>query len=142
MRNQRRTNKPKFNNVSRLNSASGDTCINNVRIEVPVKFNPKMDEATKEKMIDVLGSEVLKLINVNIFALRSDVNNDPESKGNVIVGNFIEYNKETNTVTVDIYETFKNVIEDLEDKIAYVLTSYNAQMNITKINRIIIEKSR
>lgn len=127
MRNQRRTNKPKFNNV---------------RIEVPVKFNRKMDEATKEKMIDVLGSEVLKLINVNIFALRSDVNNDPESKGNVIVGNFIEYNKETNTVTVDIYETFKNVIEGLEDKIAYVLTSYNAQMNITKINRIIIEKSR
>lgn len=127
MRNQRRTNKPKFNNV---------------RIEVPVKFNSKMDEATKEKMIDVLGSEVLKLINVNIFALRSDVNNDPESKGNVIVGNFIEYNKETNTVTVDIYETFKDVINGLEDKIAYVLTSYNAQMNITKINRIIIEKSR
>ena len=121
MRNQRRTNKPKFNNV---------------RIEVPVKFNHKMDEATKEKMIDVLGSEVLKLINVNIFALRSDVNNDPESKGNVIVGNFIEYNKETNTVTVDIYETFKDVINGLED------TSYNAQMNITKINRIIIEKSR
>lgn len=127
MRNQRRTNKPKFNNV---------------RIEVPVKFNHKMDEVTKEKMIDVLGSEVLKLINVNIFALRSDVNNDPESKGNVIVGNFIEYNKETNTVTVDIYETFKDVINGLEDKIAYVLTSYNAQMNITKINRIIIEKSR
>ena len=44
--------------------------------------------------------------------------------------------------TVDIYETFKNVIEGLEDKIAYVLTSYNTQMNITKINRIIIEKSR
>lgn len=127
MRNQRRTNKPKFNNV---------------RIEVPVKFNPKMDEVTKAKMIDVLGSDVLKLINVNIFALRSDVNNDPESKGNVIVGNFIEYNKETNTVTVDIYETFKDVINGLEDKIAYVLTSYNAQMNITKINRIIIEKSR
>lgn len=127
MRNQRRTSKQKFNNV---------------RIEVPVKFNPKMDESTKEKMIDVLGSEVLKLINVNIFALRSDVNNDPESKGNVIVGNFVEYNKETNTVTVDIYETFKDVINGLEDKIAYVLTSYNAQMNITKINRIIIEKSR
>lgn len=127
MRNQRRTSKPKFNNV---------------RIEVVVKFNPKMDEATKAKMIDVLGSDVLKLINVNIFALRSDVNNDPESKGNVIVGNFVEYNKETNTVTVDIYETFKDVIEGLEDKIAYVLTSYNAQMNITKINRIIIEKSR
>ena len=127
MRNQRRTNKPKFNNV---------------RIEVLVKFNPKMDEATKEKMIDVLGSDVLKLINVNIFALRSDVNNDPESKGNVIVGNFVEYNKETNMITVDIYETFKDVIEGLEDKIAYVLTSYNAQMNITKINRIIIEKSR
>ena len=127
MRNQRRTNKPKFNNV---------------RIEVQVKFNPKMDEATKAKMIDVLGSDVLKLINVNIFALRSDVNNDPESKGNVIVGNFVEYNKETNTITVDIYETFKDVIEGLEDKIAYVLTSYNAQMNITKINRIIIEKSR
>lgn len=127
MRNQRRTSKPKFNNV---------------RIEVEVKFNPKMDEATKAKMIDVLGSDVLKLINVNIFALRSDVNNDPESKGNVIVGNFVEYNKETNTITVDIYETFKDVIEGLEDKIAYVLTSYNAQMNITKINRIIIEKSR
>lgn len=127
MRNQRRTSKPKFNNA---------------RIEVAVKFNPKMDETTKAKMIDVLGSDVLKLINVNIFALRSDVNNDTESKGNVIVGNFIEYNKETNTVTVDIYETFKNVIEGLEDKIAYVLTSYNAQMNITKINRIIIEKSR
>ena len=127
MRNQHRTNKPKFNNV---------------RIEVPVTFNHKMDEATKEKMIDVLGSEVLKLINVNIFALRSDVNNDPESKGNVIVGYFIEYNKETNTITVDIYETFKDVITGLEEKIAYVLTSYNAQMNITKINRIIIEKSR
>lgn len=40
MRNQRRTNKPKFNNV---------------RIEVPLKFNPKMDESTKEKMIDVFG---------------------------------------------------------------------------------------
>lgn len=127
MRNQRRTSKPKFNNV---------------RIQVLVKFNPKMDEATKAKMIDVLGSDVLKLINVNIFALRSDVNNDPESKGNVIVGNFVEYNKETNTITVDIYETFKDVIEGLEDKIAYVLTSYNAQMNVTKINRIIIEKSR
>lgn len=127
MRNQRRTSKPKFNNV---------------RIEVEVKFNPKMDESTKAKMIDVLGSDVLKLINVNIFALRSDVNNDPESKGNVIVGNFVEYNKETNTITVDIYETFKDVIEGLEDKIAYVLTSFNAQMNITKINRIIIEKSR
>ncbi len=127
MRNQRRTSKPKFNNV---------------RIEVAVKFNPKMDETTKAKMIDVLGSDVLKLINVNIFALRSDVNNDPESKGNVIVGNFVEYNKETNTITVDIYETFKDVIEGLEDKIAYVLTSYNAQMNVTKINRIIIEKSR
>lgn len=127
MRNQRRTSKPKFNNV---------------RIEVAAKFNPKMDETTKAKMIDVLGSDVLKLINVNIFALRSDVNNDPESKGNVIVGNFVEYNKETNMITVDIYETFKDVIEGLEDKIAYVLTSYNAQMNITKINRIIIEKSR
>lgn len=127
MRNQRRTSKPKFNNV---------------RIEVAVKFNTKMDEATKAKMIDVLGSDVLKLINVNIFALRSDVNNDPESKGNVIVGNFVEYNKETNMITVDIYETFKDVIEGLEDKIAYVLTSYNAQMNVTKINRIIIEKSR
>ena len=127
MRNQRRTSKPKFNNV---------------RIEVAVKFNLKMDETTKAKMIDVLGSDVLKLINVNIFALRSDVNNDPESKGNVIVGNFVEYNKETNMITVDIYETFKDVIEGLEDKIAYVLTSYNAQMNITKINRIIIEKSR
>ncbi len=127
MRNQRRTSKPKFNNV---------------RIGVAVKFNPKMDESTKAKMIDVLGSDVLKLINVNIFALRSDVNNDPESKGNVIVGNFVEYNKETNTITVDIYETFKDVIEGLEDKIAYVLTSFNAQMNITKINRIIIEKSR
>lgn len=127
MRNQRRTSKPKFNNV---------------RIEVAVKLNPKMDETTKAKMIDVLGSEVLKLINVNIFALRSDVNNDPESKGNVIVGNFVEYNKETNMITVDIYETFKDVINGLEDKIAYVLTSYNAQMNITKINRIIIEKSR
>jgi len=127
MRNQRRTSKPKFNNV---------------RIGVAVKFNPKMDETTKDKMIDVLGSDVLKLINVNIFALRSDVNNDPESKGNVIVGNFVEYNKETNMITVDIYETFKDVIEGLEDKIAYVLTSYNAQMNITKINRIIIEKSR
>lgn len=127
MRNQRRTSKPKFNNV---------------RIEVAVKFNSKMDETTKAKMIDVLGSDVLKLINVNIFALRSDVNNDPESKGNVIVGNFVEYNKETNMITVDIYETFKDVIEGLEDKIAYVLTSYNAQMNITKINRIIIEKSR
>lgn len=116
MINQRRTNKPKFNNV---------------RIEVAVKFNPKMDESTKAKMIDVLGSDVLKLINVN---------NDPESKGNVIVGNFVEYNKETNTITVDIYETFKDVIESLEDKIAYILTSFNAQMNITKINRIIIEK--
>lgn len=127
MKNQRRTNKPKFNNV---------------RIQVQVKFNPKMSEDTKAKMIDVLGSDVLKLINVNIFALRSDVNNDPESKGNVIVGNFVEYDKETNMITVDIYETFKDVIEGLEDKIAYVLTSYNAQMNITKINRIIIEKSR
>lgn len=127
MRNQRRTNKPKFNNV---------------RIQVQVKFNPKMSEDTKAKMIDVLGSDVLKLINVNIFALRSDVNNDLESKGNVIVGNFVEYNKETNMITVDIYETFKDVIEGLEDKIAYVLTSYNAQMNVTKINRIIIEKSR
>lgn len=127
MRNQKRTNKPKFNNV---------------RIQVPVKFNPKMNEDTKAKMIDVLGSDVLKLINVNIFALRSDVNNDPESKGNVIVGNFVEYDQETNMITVDIYETFKDVIEGLEDKIAYVLTSFNTQMNITKINRIIIEKSR
>lgn len=127
MKTQRRTNKPKFNNV---------------RIQVQVKFNPKMSEDTKAKMIDVLERHFPKLINVNIFALRSDVNNDPESKGNVIVGNFVEYDKETNMITVDIYETFKDVIEGLEDKIAYVLTSYNAQMNITKINRIIIKKSR
>ncbi len=38
MRNQRRASKLKFNNV---------------RIEVAVKFNPKMDEA-REKMIDIL----------------------------------------------------------------------------------------
>lgn len=115
---------------------------NNVRIEVPVKFNARIPEAVVTELTEVLASPIIKQLTLNVFAFRSVINNDPDVKGNVIVGNIVNYDAEKEVLIVDIYERFAEVIDTIQNRIAYVFTSFDSDNNVNKINRVIIEEAR
>lgn len=128
MRNQKQQNKKQV--------------FNNVRIEVPVKFNDRLPEAVKSELLEVLASPIVEQLTVNVFAFRSVINNDPSVKGNIIVGNIIKYDTEKEVLIVDIYERFAEVIESIQNRIAFALTSFNSDTKVNKISRIIIEEAK
>lgn len=115
---------------------------NNVRIEVPVKFNDRLPEAVKEELTGVLANPIIEQLTLNVFAFRSVINNDPEVKGNIIVGNIIKYDTEKEVLVVDIYERFAEVIDSIQDRIAFVFTSFDSDSKVNKINRVIIEEAK
>ena len=127
MRNQKQNKKQQFNNV---------------RIEVPVKFNARLPEAVKEELTAVLANPIIEQLTLNVFAFRSVINNDPEVKGNIIVGNIIKYDTEKEVLVVDIYERFAEVINSIQDRIAFVFTSFDSDSKVNKINRVIIEEAK
>ena len=127
MRNQKQNKKQQFNNV---------------RIEVPVKFNDRLPEAVKEELTGVLANPIIEQLTLNVFAFRSVINNDPEVKGNIIVGNIIKYDTEKGVLVVDIYERFAEVIDSIQDRIAFVFTSFDSDSKVNKINRVIIEEAK
>ncbi|MBF1093109.1 MAG: hypothetical protein HXL47_07630 [Solobacterium sp.] len=127
MRNQKQNKKQQFNNV---------------RIEVPVKFNDRLPEAVKEELTGVLANPIIEQLTLNVFAFRSVINNDPEVKGNIIVGNIIKYDTEKEVLVVDIYERFAEVIDSIQDRIAFVFTSFDSDSKVNKINRVIIEEAK
>ena len=127
MRNQKQNKKQQFNNV---------------RIEVPVKFNARLPEAVKEELTAVLANPIIEQLTLNVFAFRSVINNDPEVKGNIIVGNIIKYDTEKEVLIVDIYERFAEVIDSIQDRIAFVFTSFDSDSKVNKINRVIIEEAK
>lgn len=127
MRNQKQNKKQQFNNV---------------RIEVPVKFNDRLPEAVKEELTGVLANPIIEQLTLNVFAFRSVINNDPEVKGNIIVGNIIKYDTEKKVLVVDIYERFAEVIDSIQDRIAFVFTSFDSDSKVNKINRVIIEEAK
>lgn len=127
MRNQKQNKKQQFNNV---------------RIEVPVKFNARLPEAVKEEFTAVLANPIIEQLTLNVFAFRSVINNDPEVKGNIIVGNIIKYDTEKEVLVVDIYERFAEVIDSIQDRIAFVFTSFDSDSKVNKINRVIIEEAK
>ena len=127
MRNQKQNKKQQFNNV---------------RIEVPVKFNDRLPEAVKEELTGVLANPIIEQLTLNVFAFRSVINNDPEVKGNIIVGNIIKYDTEKEVLIVDIYERFAEVIDSIQNRIAFVFTSFDSDNKVNKINRVIIEEAR
>lgn len=127
MRNQKQNKKQQFNNV---------------RIEVPVKFNARLPEAVKEELTAVLANPIIEQLTLNVFAFRSVINNDPEVKGNIIVGNIIKYDTEKGVLVVDIYERFAEVIDSIQDRIAFVFTSFDSDSKVNKINRVIIEEAK
>lgn len=127
MRNQKQNKKQQFNNV---------------RIEVPVKFNDRLPEAVKEELTGVLANPIIEQLTLNVFAFRSVINNDPEVKGNIIVGNIIKYDTEKEVLVVDIYERFAEVIGSIQDRIAFVFTSFDSDSKVNKINRVIIEEAK
>lgn len=127
MRNQKQNKKQQFNNV---------------RIEVPVKFNDRLPEAVKEELTGVLANPIIEQLTLNIFAFRSVINNDPEVKGNIIVGNIIKYDTEKEVLVVDIYERFAEVIDSIQNRIAFVFTSFDSDSKVNKINRVIIEEAK
>ena len=127
MRNQKQNKKQQFNNV---------------RIEVPVKFNDRLPEAVKEELTGVLANPIIEQLTLNVFAFRSVINNDPTVKGNVIVGNIIKYDIEKEVLVVEIYERFVEVIDTIKDRVAFVFTSFDSDSKINKINRVIIEEAR
>lgn len=127
MRNQKQNKKQQFNNV---------------RIEVPVKFNDRLPEAVKEELTGVLANPIIEQLTLNVFAFRSIINNDPEVKGNIIVGNIIKYDTEKEVLVVDIYERFAEVIDSIQDRIAFVFTSFDSDSKVNKINRVIIEEAK
>lgn len=127
MRNQKQNKKQQFNNV---------------RIEVPVKFNDRLPEAVKEELTGVLANPIIEQLTLNVFAFRSVINNDPEVKGNIIVGNIIRYDVEKEVLVVDIYERFAEVIDSIQNRIAFVFTSFDSDSKVNKINRVIIEEAR
>lgn len=127
MRNQKQNKKQQFNNV---------------RIEVPVKFNDRLPEAVKEELTGVLANPIIEQLTLNVFAFRSVINNDPEVKGNIIVGNIIRYDAEKEVLVVDIYERFAEVIDSIQNRIAFVFTSFDSDSKVNKINRVIIEEAR
>lgn len=115
---------------------------NNVRIEVPVKFNARLPEAVKEELTAVLANPIIEQLTLNVFAFRSVINNDPEVKGNIIVGNIIKYDTEKEVLVVDIYERFAEVIDSIQNRIAFVFTSFDSDSKVNKINRVIIEEAK
>jgi hypothetical protein len=127
MRNQKQNKKQQFNNV---------------RIEVPVKFNARLPEAVKEELTAVLANPIIEQLTLNVFAFRSVINNDPEVKGNIIVGNIIKYDTEKEVLVVDIYERFAEVIDSIQNRIAFVFTSFDSDSKVNKINRVIIEEAK
>ncbi len=127
MRNQKQNKKQQFNNV---------------RIEVPVKFNDRLPEAVKEELTGVLANPIIEQLTLNVFAFRSVINNDPEVKGNIIVGNIIRYDAEKEVLIVDIYERFAEVIDSIQNRIAFVFTSFDSDSKVNKINRVIIEEAK
>lgn len=127
MRNQKQNKKQQFNNV---------------RIEVPVKFNDRLPEAVKEELTGVLANPIIEQLTLNVFAFRSVINNDPEVKGNIIVGNIIKYDTEKEVLVVDIYEHFAEVIDSIQNRIAFVFTSFDSDSKVNKINRVIIEEAK
>lgn len=127
MRNQKQNKKQQFNNV---------------RIEVSVKFNARLPEAVKEELTAVLANPIIEQLTLNVFAFRSVINNDPEVKGNIIVGNIIKYDTEKEVLVVDIYERFAEVIDSIQDRIAFVFTSFDSDSKVNKINRVIIEEAK
>lgn len=127
MRNQKQNKKQQFNNV---------------RIEVPVKFNDRLPEAVKEELTGVLANPIIEQLTLNVFAFRSVINNDPEVKGNIIVGNIIKYDTEKGVLIVDIYERFAEVIDSIQNRIAFVFTSFDSDSKVNKINRVIIEEAK
>ena len=127
MRNQKQNKKQQFNNV---------------RIEVLVKFNDRLPEAVKEELTGVLAKPIIEQLTLNVFAFRSVINNDPEVKGNIIVGNIIKYDTEKEVLVVDIYERFAEVIDSIQDRIAFVFTSFDSDSKVNKINRVIIEEAK
>lgn len=127
MRNQKQNKKQQFNNV---------------RIEVLVKFNDRLPEAVKEELTGVLANPIIEQLTLNVFAFRSVINNDPEVKGNIIVGNIIKYDTEKEVLVVDIYERFAEVIDSIQDRIAFVFTSFDSDSKVNKINRVIIEEAK
>lgn len=127
MRNQKQNKKQQFNNV---------------RIEVPVKFNARLPEAVKEELTAVLANPIIEQLTLNVFAFRSVINNDPEVKGNIIVGNIIKYDTEKEVLVVDIYERFAEIIDSIQDRIAFVFTSFDSDSKVNKINRVIIEEAK
>ena len=127
MRNQKQNKKQQFNNV---------------RIEVPVKFNDRLPEAVKEELTGVLSNPIIEQLTLNVFAFRSVINNDPEVKGNIIVGNIIKYDTEKEVLVVEIYERFVEVIDTIKDRVAFVFTSFDSDSKINKINRVIIEEAK
>lgn len=127
MRNQKQNKKQQFNNV---------------RIEVPVKFNDRLPEAVKEELTGVLANPIIEQLTLNVFAFRSVINNDPEVKGNIIVGNIIKYDTGKEVLVVDIYERFAEVIDSIQNRIAFVFTSFDSDSKVNKINRVIIEEAK
>lgn len=127
MRNQKQNKKQQFNNV---------------RIEVSVKFNARLPEAVKEELTAVLANPIIEQLTLNVFAFRSVINNDPEVKGNIIVGNIIKYDTEKEVLVVDIYERFAEVIDSIQNRIAFVFTSFDSDSKVNKINRVIIEEAK
>lgn len=127
MRNQKQNKKQQFNNV---------------RIEVPVKFNDRLPEAVKEELTGVLANPIIEQLTLNVFAFRSVINNDPEVKGNIIVGNITKYDTEKEVLVVDIYERFAEVIDSIQNRIAFVFTSFDSDSKVNKINRVIIEEAK
>lgn len=127
MRNQKQNKKQQFNNV---------------RIEVPVKFNDRLPEAVKEELTGVLANPIIEQLTLNVFAFRSVINNDPEVKGNIIVGNIIKYDTEKEVLVVDIYERFAEVIDSIQNRIAFIFTSFDSDSKVNKINRVIIEEAK
>jgi hypothetical protein len=127
MRNQKQNKKQQFNNV---------------HIEVPVKFNDRLPEAVKEELTGVLANPIIEQLTLNVFAFRSVINNDPEVKGNIIVGNIIKYDTEKEVLVVDIYERFVEVIDSIQNRIAFVFTSFDSDSKVNKINRVIIEEAK
>lgn len=63
-------------------------------------------------------------------------------KGNIIVGNIIKYDTEKEVLVVDIYERFAEVIDSIQDRIAFVFTSFDSDSKVNKINRVIIEEAK
>jgi len=127
MRNQKPNKKQQFNNV---------------RIEVPVKFNARLPEDVKEELTAVLANPIIEQLTLNVFAFRSVINNDPTVKGNIIVGNIIKYDTEKEVLIVDIYERFAEVIDSIQDRVAFIFVSFDSDSKVNKINRVIIEEAK